>query len=829
MRLSFRYLEIVFLMLYPVISHATCVGVWTGASGVDDNWGTAGNWQSCIPEVQNDSALFSLSTGFHTVNVNIAPIISSLTFDNSSSFVLSGSGPLTFVNTTLGAHAAWTVVTGAHFLDVPIQLNNTQLDISINNSGSLTLENTLTDLSSSSIQLVGPGSFINSNNSQFSLQGNFSLLSGSFTNVNQTTQMSITMNELLILGGTLSLTNNLSISVINENGIAVMSNSGMVSGGVVNITNTGTIGADNSNGAEWTMSGDLQMTGGAITLNNQGAITAGKGCLLFSNTLELGGGTILLTNSGEVNGAFAQGATLSVLDTITMLGGNLINGESGPSQTAVNTSVVVPTFDLNGGTFINRSVAQINTLSINSSGILAGNGIFTSVSLAPITQITNSGTVFPGDPFLGGNPAVISIQGSYTQNVGGTLGLNFFDQNDFSQLRIAKTAQIAGNLELGLTPGFSILPGQTFVILQAAGGVTGTFNDPAPFCLLNPTLTYLPDAVEISFTPTMCSYVGEFIEMIFSSVNQENNFLLLTMEKLRMRSNCVLTDPDCNCQKEDKWSIYIGPVGAFGDVKTKGAQVGFGYWSAGVLTGFDYAFSQGGLGFTTEYERMSARADDHWGKFHVDYLHTNIYGTYYLQTCPAISFNSILGGGYQWYTFQRNLSPFFPDSVKGAPQGGEVDALLDVEFSFHNDGQFQFIPFVSVQYIYLQIGKFIERGVPLFDLAIDRQNANSLRSTLGLRGDYSWQAGTSIIFCAGSIGWQREFLDKARSISFLPLNFTAPNNTLSTVDASRNIFIGAIDLWIELTFEQTIEANYSFDWSSLYQDNFFYLSWNLKF
>ena len=579
------YRLIIVILFIRLAAEAACNGLWTGASGIDTNWGTLGNWTSCIPQSQNDAALFSSPTSSITVNVNIAPQISSLTFNNSSSYTLSGAGPLTFLNTTTDGSAFLTNTLGRHVFSVPLQVNNTSLDIL--NHDTLTIQNTFTDLGTSSLQLYGLGSLTNLNHTSFSLNGDLTVTS-SLNNVSTSVVTTLEVQDLLLRSGAINNTNHREVTGIANRGSVFESSSATISGGSFTLLNTGRIDGANSYGSLFEVTGSLLMTSGASTLNNQGEVVEGSGCRLSCNQFQLDGGSVLLTDSGNVHGPFAEGNALSVTNGLTINSGSLINGTSSPSHVGVTSLVIARNILVNGGSFTNRSIVRSETVIINQDGVVGGNGDFASLTLDPAAlHISNNGTVIPGDPFLGGTPARLSFLGGYIQSSTGTLGINILNSSDFSHLIVDETAGIAGNLAIGLTPGFSIVPGETFLILEALGGITGTFNDPAPLCLLIPHLQYFPDFVLLSFTPNLCSYIAEFVETIFSSVNANNLFLTAEMEKIRRRSEC--------CQ--GPWNFYMGPVGRVGDVQTQDQQIGFDYWSAGAQMGLDYSFLHSGSVF----------------------------------------------------------------------------------------------------------------------------------------------------------------------------------------------------------------------------------------
>lgn len=131
-------------------------------------------------------------------------------------------------------------------------------------------------------------------------------------------------------------------------------------------------------------------------------------------------------------------------------------------------------------TVASLSVAAGRTLTVNStltvSGTLTNNGTIQGTGTI-VNNFTNgaSGAVAPGL-----SPGILNITGNYTNSgafnveIGGTGGAGT-NPNGHDQLLISGTATIGGTLNVTLTNGFTPVPGNQFVILDAATS-TGTFT-----------------------------------------------------------------------------------------------------------------------------------------------------------------------------------------------------------------------------------------------------------------------------------------------------------------------------------------------------------------
>jgi uncharacterized protein with beta-barrel porin domain len=197
------------------------------------------------------------------------------------------------------------------------------------------------------------------------------------------------------------------------------------------IYGTGTLTNDTSH----TIQGAGQIGLGQIGLVNKGTIIANAASPLNIQTGSL----------------FNNQGTLSVLPGSTM---NIIGGYT---QTAGLTSV-------NGS--LNASTIGI------SGGILSGSGtVFGNVS------ISGTGTAHPGN-----SPGVLTVSGNYT-STGGTLAIDIHDLatgagKGFSQLQVTGTAALGvgvSTLQINVLPGAVVYKNDEFKILDAIGGLSGTF------------------------------------------------------------------------------------------------------------------------------------------------------------------------------------------------------------------------------------------------------------------------------------------------------------------------------------------------------------------
>lgn len=698
------------------------------------------------------------------------------------------------------------------------------------------------------------------------------------------------------LGTTLSLTN-CTVNLTNDSGGVIGLGSGIgLRGGVMNgiidfttstitATNNAPLsgpmmaGVDNLNGVYiggGTTPGNISLHGGTLNLINSGNISGDNhnngviGCLVAADTFTVDtNGAVYMINSGHVTQPIA---------------GSLNNAGVG-----INARTAVT---LASGLIVDNGVIATPTMSVQSGTTLSGEGFIGGVLPGTdVVQVTNAGTILPGNPGLGGTPTlgttpggVLTVVGDYTQAAGGVLNINILNTGSYSQLSIIDTtptmgagsAMLNGTLNISILPGASITASDTFTLLQATGtaGLNGTtfpnvnyFNLPAGF---TPILIYDPDHfVMLSFL-VPSSEAAAALEALFkypyisgsvmSSVNQLNHMTRLrklacsgkmknrtpkkTSKKKKtfpawVKNKAEKIMPPRKEKKEDcevgaceprRWNFYIEPLKFIGGkFNTRADEVGYNYWSLGGLVGFDYSSSTYGVGFLTVYDKIIENVYKHWGKVDIDDFHTSIYAKYTPEPVPRLAFNAIAGGGYQHHKIRRNV--FFPGleaKTKASPGGNEYDGSFEIEYTI---GKFkaQLIPQASLQYIRVNIDKYTEHGGGIFNLKYKRQHLDSLRSTLGVKANYTVIRSNVTFTPEISINWQREFLFKEQSLRFSAAEFSGSSASLHMPAAGRNLLLAGAELFVDICNKYEIEAHYNYEWNELFQSNYLFLGLGFRF
>lgn len=568
----------------------------------------------------------------------------------------------------------------------------------------------------------------------------------------------------------------------------------------------------------WTLLNEGPVSGNVsvgVLSSIDGPFTMDDGQIILSNTASLWDGArgVIFASNGytQTGGTF----TLNKCPATATLASNTFG-----TQASIDGPMLIT-----GGTYENNGLVLVSdTLVLQGAGVIKGSGIFAGLAsfgsnLTPLNQFLNKGTMI-----VGNSPGITQIVGrNYTQESDGTLVIHILNASGpgpdgYSQLNvIGGSAHLAGTLEIVLDPGADVLCGNQFTILKASQGITGTFDIINAASLdweLCPELCYLPNSIILSFCdifslcPCISDYLGNFTQTIVTSITDTNNFFI-KRELQRLQQRTEATTPKL------PGNAYIGPLGSVGRSDRNGNQVGFNYWSAGALSGADYAFSKGGVGGLAIYESIhSYDVGSHWGNFQAQRAHASLYGTYLPMENKKFSIDAMLGGGYDWYQIHRNEGHL---DKKGTPNGYELDGMLSLEYMLTKN-DYHVIPMVNLQYIHLHVSKYFEEKNCISEFWFKSQNINSLSTILGLWGDKTWKYKHPFT-AQVNVGWQREYLNHDRTLHYSAQNMELPG-------AARNNLLAGLNLLIHLKDRWSLEASYDLIWNHQLDRNSFYLGLN---
>ncbi|MCI5075492.1 autotransporter domain-containing protein [Oricola sp.] len=545
-----------------------------------------------------------------------------------------------------------------------------------------------------------------------------------------------------------------------------------------------------------TLNGDISVTGE----NADGVRT--RGTADTTATVTIAGGSILggTGESGtavEFRGPSGSTGILNVdAGSIAALSGVAVRGLDG-SETINNAGTITGSILLGGG--------------VNSFNNLAG-GRFNSGVTVDLGGgvLRNSGTIAPGSSI-----GTTNLLGGLVLESTGVLDIEIAGDGTADRIDATGTATIAGTLSvfgLGYPTGFP--NAQTYTILTADGGVTGTFDtvtDNLPD--VDVVATYSANAVNIGYTrdgtgPTPPNYSDKSI----LADSLEGGLLAgrLFDEMLQMRMNGLqlaaslggrsmddalgyasmyagLGDQDSTIgmlgaapgvsgDDNQVWpatAFWLGGLGGYGSVNESSVSPGFDQATGGLAAGFDFAGHMGSgtlLGgiaggySVSNLDKRLAAAD----------IKTIHFGAYASFLDGPLLVSGALSYGFQNYEISRTIpiegaAPAFAmASTSGGVFAASAQASYDIASTLGLGGShgLRIAPVLSVDHVHVQRDGYVETGAGILNLTVD--NSSFARTFLGAGLEFAARFETAsgmIITPSGSVKYSHGFGADAATVN----------------------------------------------------------------
>jgi MYXO-CTERM domain-containing protein len=406
--------------------------------------------------IEHDQVAFSLGTNTYSItntSTTTPSIIAGAAAGDNGRLSLTGTGAggtLSSVNAHLGAVASSTgqVTVGAgatwnNSLDLSVGRGGTGM-LTITGGGKVVLPSGGTSNlgfasgSSGTATVTGSGSTWTNGQLYVGRSGSGTLnISSGGTVTSTTARIGFQATGGVTLTGSSTFTST-STLFVGEQATGTLS---VQSGSMLNTVTTNIGSSTGSNGT-------VTVTGSGSTWNNTGSAYVGGTSSVAGNQ-----GTLNVNSSGNVT----VGSTLRTwgLGTINLTSGKLKTG---------TLNIAQGTFSQTGG----QLVATTVTGNLNRAG----------------------GTLTPGDTAAAG---LTSISSSYTQQGGATLTMELggTSTSQFDRVAIGGSVTLAGTLNVTLINGFMPMWGNSFQLLTAVSGRTGTFATVNLPTLTNSNLEWL--------------------------------------------------------------------------------------------------------------------------------------------------------------------------------------------------------------------------------------------------------------------------------------------------------------------------------------------------
>lgn len=744
---------------------------------------------------------------------------------------------------TITGEGPTTLTTGPHLLLVPF-------DISID-TGPLTLNNVRLELWNNTVVkgdvIVNPGAFLFPNSSNGLNDNHFA----------PTSNVTVNGGQFLLNGSFVQAFNSLTL---DQGGQAFNGRPADTLPRIPLLTLNSSTVALNMKGGSFLISNLFLPNGGAIaytpSLPGSGEAVIGG---LNGISIDLGGHNVQLAIGG--------GVSLSQIDDMVIHNATFVNG--GLTKTLSGTVLfqgmtTMPSLTINQGSVLaGRAVTDVmtvgtNGLTVNPGGALGGFGQLGTGTMA----VNNHGLVEPGSNGLTGT---LTIAGNYIQHPNGTLLIKVAGRTSDRLVVTGGGVNLLGGTLRVEGDSHNFQNGDRVLIVdnRLGTGVSGTFQRFMEHISDDLLVKFVvqPREVFLEFFPSPEPEIGDAEMTQIALVDRHNLNLLTRLRAVRDRfdtvewredlplsaqadtpkrpfafkgnrlntKDIIAVEPEAPIRSGRYWkkpadyraSMYIAPLGSWGEVDRIKVQRGFDFHSYGGILGGDYAFHDAGVGAYLGYERLKGTVDCQFGDFDYGMLFGQVYGTFLPLKNRNLFLDLILGGTRSWYTFNRQSGCLI---ATGKPKGWDWDGYAGLGYDFHFHKEWRLTPIVGVQYIHLQMDSFLEEGACDENLCIAAQKMHSTRSWVGMSfgGKLNRASVTWVPEVRGY--WQHEFAPLSHCVTVTSPCFDFCDN-LRVFTGDRNYGIVGAELRALLGQRKhwSLAGAYDYYWSRSTRINFAYL------
>ncbi len=568
-------------------------------------------------------------------------------------------------------------------------------------------------------------------------------------------------------------------------------------------------GANTYAGGTFVNDGILRLAAGA-SLSPVGALVVNGGQFDFNGnnatvgTLQGAGGTIALGGSTlTVN----QATNTTLASIITGSGGLTKQGTGILNLTGVNT-YTGPTTVSNGLLAVNGSITS--DVTVGWSGGLGGSGTI-------FGNVTNTGMLMPGNSI-----GTLNIVGNLVQTSSRTYQVELNNLGQSDRVNVTGLASLGGTVDFIATPG-SYAASQTYTILNAAGGLTGTYTGAmGNYAFLFPSLSYDANntylTINRSFaggaqTPNQTAVgavldanaataTGDFANALaalttlspsagtaaltalsgqnysgFSSVGVAGAQLFMSnfawqaggstggSNRVALAEAC---DVACDSVTPALWGAWGGAIGGLGTIAGTANASTLTYNLGGFAGGLDRKITPDFLlGVTLGYSGGTQWVQGFQSQGTTSTIQAGLYGSYargplYVDGLAAYAYSD------NQMTRQIAIPGVAASTARGQTGANQVFGQVETGYRFDigSRAEAYMTPFARLQAATATQNAFTESGAGALGLSVAAQTTNSLRTVFGaqLGGamDLGWREKLAMQF---RLGWGHEFADTARPVT----------------------------------------------------------------
>jgi fibronectin-binding autotransporter adhesin len=711
--------------------------------------------------------------------------------------------------------------------------------------------------------MSGPGNLVKSGSGGLDLS-----TSNTFTG-------STTVNDGTLLTRNLSALGNNSAVSVNNGTLVVYSQSLIIgslggTGGTVDIRSgqTLTTGGDNTS---TTYNGVILGTG---QLTKQGAgnfILTGNNT--YSGITTISAGTLQIgdsSTSGTLGTGNVTNNSALVFNRSDDSGyAGVISGTGAVTKEGAGNFNLTGTNTYTGATIVNAGILSVNgsisssTTTVNSGGTLGGTGTVGDVFI-------NGGTFAPGNSI-----GTINVSGNVDFSGGGNYDVEVDAAGNSDKIVATGSVTLTGGVvNVKAAPG-TYAYATDYTILTASGGLGGTTFDSvnANLAFLTPTLSYDANNVFLKLTRNSTNFsdvastrnqqaVAKAVDSNINDLNslvsqitplsslaarqafdslsgvQHSNNQLITRSVTSQFNQLLLNHGSqsasgslaFNAQSPNATGYNSGSAsqlveargwwtqgfGSFNKIDDTNNARGADYQTTGLAMGFDVDWNELVIGVAGNYARTDV--DPYSGNSSIDSYQAATYGSWQQD---QIYVNASFGLGLHKVDASRTVIMGSSISTAKADYDSfDINSTIETGKDFSLGADTTLTPFAGVSYLYNTRESFTEKGAGSANLKVDKENDESLLTSIGLRVSHNIQMKNSrVLTPVASIAYLHEHMNSVTEVDARFNGVPSSSFVVEGPDLDRDRLQLGLGISGELTSSTRLVLGYYGEFAESHQNN----------
>lgn len=568
-------------------------------------------------------------------------------------------------------------------------------------------------------------------------------------------------------------------------------NSGTIAGGISGLGSLKKEGAGTLTlSAANTYTGATTVSEGGLVVNDSfdSAVTVAEGAWL--------GGSGTFGAAVDNNGTLKPGNSIGAL---TLDGVNYVQGSGGQLEIEItDTDNISDTLVVNNG-----NVTLDGALYVEHTETIT-----VERDYADIVSATGTGTLSGTFASVTGSGELFYDYAAAVDNE--TIDLTVTKTASFSDFAGGNTGGVASVLDstfdAGPTGQMSIVM-NAITSLSSAAAVQQAYSELTPGNITNTTST---TALNSS------SLFSGAVQKHISKARLGNNITIAGLNKperwLASNSKDAKTyirhrDYDMPAQG------FVKTYGSKGDRESDGSQAGYDFEIYGTALGIDKLVDDNLLaGIAFGYSNGNVGSSDGLTHNSMETFSTSIYGSWFdLDSYVDV----VVGYGHNWYDVSRKINHAGLRATSN-PESDVWSTSITAGKAFYMDDT-TVEPFVGFSYALLQSRGYTESGAGNVSLSVDRNDADSVNSIVGLRIAKYFEINEKPLATEFTLAWKHDYSDRMQTSS----RFVGSNSAFSTkgLDPLRDSAIFAVGVEAELTENSKLFIKYDTEFNGQFQSH----------